>query len=175
MKNTNLKAYFLETAVYITCFAVTLAPVQASADVIELDEAFIYLEMNASGPDLGIHSILDGEAWDRMKIQGTDSGRTLLNVWGRGNLGMQGLTELFFESDEPEIPEDITVNEVLDRAPEGTYTFTGFTIENDRLSGEWTLSHTMAATAEPEVTVNGAVWVCTGLNPTADMILSGRR
>lgn len=141
---------------------------QEDEDELELDEAFIYLELNAFDQDLGIHGKLDGEAWKLMTIQAPD-GRRIMLVRAGGGLREQGLTELFFESDEPEIPVEITVAEVLDRAPEGEYEFEGLTIDEAEIEGEWELSHVMAAPAEATVTVEDGEWECTGDNPSEDV------
>lgn len=142
-----------------------------SAEALEFDETFIYLELNSTDQDLGIHSKADGEAWQQLWIRGPADRhfQPLLNVWGRDGLRQQGLTELFFESDEPEIPADIDVATVLLRAPAGEYEFRARTLEHDDMRGEWTLSHVMAAPAEAELGTVAGEWVCAGVNPTTDL------
>ncbi len=64
---------------------------------IELDEAEIFFEENATDKDLGIQFFLDGEAWKRIKIFGPHWNK-LLDVKVRGNAKVIGLTEFFSES-----------------------------------------------------------------------------
>jgi hypothetical protein len=61
-------------------------------------------------------------------------GQELLDVRGEGELGGLGLTELFFESDEPPFNK-LPRSEFEDRFPEGEYTFTGRTIGGHELVG----------------------------------------
>jgi hypothetical protein len=100
------------------------------------DDARLFFEFNSTDNDLGVQLLLDGEAWNRLRIIGPGPRpRKLLDIVGRGNLGKLGLTELFFESDEPS-PE-----EVLELFPAGSYQIEGRTVEGDRLRSEATLSH----------------------------------
>ena len=52
-------------------------------DELELDEAYLYFELNDTDGDLGIHGKADGDAWKQMKIEAPNE-RTLLNItWER--------------------------------------------------------------------------------------------
>ena len=53
----------------------------------------------------------------------------------RGTLAELGLTELFFESVEPE-NADVPIDEMLARLPEGNYTIAGPAQENGRSVGQ---------------------------------------
>jgi hypothetical protein len=142
----------------------------AKKETVELDVSFIFLELNSTDQDLGIHSSLDAEAWRKMRIRGPNN-RTFANITARSGLGRQGITQLDFESAEPEIPEEIDVATTLGRAPEGLYRFKGQTINKNRLIGEWELSHVMAAPAEADISVGGVPWVCDGNNPNTDVLI----
>jgi hypothetical protein len=98
------------------------------------DEARIYFEFNSTDNDLGVQVFLDGDAWNRLKISGPRD-REILEIRARGTLGRLGLTELFWESDEPS-PE-----EVLALFREGEYEFEGRTVDGEELESEATLSH----------------------------------
>jgi len=67
---------------------------------IPFDEAFLYIELNDTDGDLGIHGKIDGDAWKVMEIE-DPWGRRMMKVRASGRLKRQGLTELFFESAEP--------------------------------------------------------------------------
>ena len=101
---------------------------------IPFDAARIFLEYNSTDDDLGVQVLLDGDAWKRLKIL-DPRGHSILGVTAQGTLGNLGLTELFFESDEP------SPAEVLELIQAGEYEFEGVTVEGDELDSEATLSH----------------------------------
>ena len=92
----------------------------AQQQVTELEDADVFFELNATDGDVGIQAFLDGDAWRRVGIQAPD-GRKIVDVTGNGGLKELGLTELFFESDEPELDE-LSFAELLLLFPEGEYT-----------------------------------------------------
>ena len=55
-------------------------------------------------------------------------------------IGKNGVTELFFESGEPEFSE-LSLEELLERFPAGEYRFRGRGLEGERLVGSATLTH----------------------------------
>jgi hypothetical protein len=57
-----------------------------------------------------------------------------LDLRGKGELGSLGLTELFFESVEPE-NADVPIDDILKTMPEGEYTFRGSAIESGEKQG----------------------------------------
>jgi hypothetical protein len=74
-----------------------------------------------------IQIFLDAESWKTLEI--TDpTGQQIFNVSARGSVGMTGVTELFFESAEPSF-QDLPLNELLARFPEGPYTLKGKTVD----------------------------------------------
>ena len=109
----------------------------------QLDEAEVLAELNDTDGDLGFHALIDAEAWDRLRIRAPDR-RLILAVRPARSLAQQGLTELFFESAEPEF-DALAPEEFFERFPEGRYTITGRTIEGDRLEGTARFSHRMPA------------------------------
>ncbi len=113
----------------------------AHARTIQLDEAEIRIELNATDLDAGIQIFLDGEGWDRMI--GTDpDGNTILDISAIGSIGIQGITELFFESAEPSLDEQ-PLEELFELFPEGIYRFEGTTTEGDVLKGKARLTHAL--------------------------------
>ncbi|MDH3402638.1 MAG: hypothetical protein OES32_02015 [Acidobacteriota bacterium] len=112
----------------------------------------IYFELNDTDGDLGIHSLIDGEPWKFLSIEGPDE-RQNLNIRVKSNLRRQGLTELFFESAEPPFDE-LPPEEFFGRFPEGVYEVEGLTLEGDELESETVVTHLMPAPVE-NFTVNG--------------------
>ena len=138
-----------------------LAPTASWADddddEIPFDEAEIFFELNNTDGDLGIHALIDGEAWKTLKIFDARE-RRLLKVRAKGRLRRQGLTEIFFESAEPlfesDDPDEVTLTpeEFFARFPEGEYEIEGRTLEGGELESETEVTHVMPA--PPVVTVN---------------------
>ena len=112
-------------------------------DEIPFDVAEIFVELNDTDGDLGIHALIDGEPWRRLEIESVNE-RTLLKIKARSNMARQGLTELFFESAEPDFDE-LTPEEYFARFPEGMYEIEGLTIEGDEMESETFFSHVLAA------------------------------
>jgi hypothetical protein len=110
------------------------------------DEARLFFELNNTDGDLGIHSLIDGDAWKRLEIDDPNDVR-MLDVFVRGRLRRQGLTEVFFESAEPPFDE-LTPETFFKRFPEGVYDFSGLTLEGQELDSEVSLSHILAAPPE---------------------------
>ncbi|MGH8250198.1 MAG: hypothetical protein ACREVI_05800 [Steroidobacteraceae bacterium] len=112
------------------------------AEEIPFEEAQLYFELNDTDGDLGIHGLIDGDAWKSLEIEGPDE-QLLMNVWIRGNLRKQGMTEIFFESDEPSFDE-LSPAAFLKRFPQGIYEIEGITLEGEELEAELRLSHMIA-------------------------------
>lgn len=119
---------------------------------IPYDEAEVFFELNNTDGDLGIHALIDGDAWKRLRIEDTNE-RRILDIKVRGRLRRQGLTEIFFESAEPTFDE-LSPTAFFNRFPEGTYRISGRTLEGDELKSETEITHRMPAPPNP--TVNGA-------------------
>ena len=76
------------------------AQAAGSGRPVPLKEAKLNIEHNATDRDTGFQGFVDSEGWRRLRVRGPE-GR-VLNLRGRGSLGKLGLTELFFETVEPE-------------------------------------------------------------------------
>lgn len=89
-----------------------------------------------------------------------------MNIWIRGSLRKQGMTEVFFESSELTFDE-LDPEVFFKRFPEGTYAISAETLEGDELEGEVELSHTLAGPPD-SVMVNdqAAAGGCEGCLPT---------
>lgn len=103
----------------------------------------IFFEFNSTDNDLGVQVFLDASAWQSLTITDPD-GNTTLQIEAQGSLRTLGLTELFFESDEPS-PE-----EVLALFKPGKYVFEGTGVDGQSLTGMATLSHDLP---EPVVVI----------------------
>lgn len=126
--------------------AVPAAPrVSADADdaEVQLKKARVYWEYNATDNDLGVHVLLDGDHWRRLTIL-KPSGSTLFKVEGRGPYAALGMTELFFEGAEPSLDE-VPLEDLLAKFPEGTYEFEGRTVDGAEIEGEAVFSHAIPA------------------------------
>lgn len=110
-------------------------------EVVEIDDARIKFEINATDLDGGIQIFLDAEPWQRMAIF-DPNGKGIFQVAGKGSIGTQGGTELFMESAEPEFSE-LSIEELLERFPEGEYEFRGKGVEDEKFVGSATLTHNL--------------------------------
>jgi len=99
---------------------------EGSDAVIPLKEAKLNIEHNAKDKDTGFQGAIDSEGWKWITVTGPDG--EVLKFEGKGALGKLGLTELFFETVEPE-NADVPIAEVLETLPEGNYVFKGSAIE----------------------------------------------
>lgn len=119
-------------AIY-TSGQVTSAQTAASDTAIPLKEAKLNIEHNVKDNDTGYQGFLDSEGWKSITVTGPEG--NILNFTGQGKLGQLGLTELFFETVEPE-NADVPIPEMLKTIPEGEYTFKGPAIEVGEEQGE---------------------------------------
>lgn len=106
---------------------------------IPFSEARIIIEFNATDQDVGIQIFLDAEGWEEVEVFGPN-GAMIFDVSAEGSVGELGVTELFFESEEPSL-DDLPLAEFLALFPAGEYRFMGKTVEGDRLTGTATLTH----------------------------------
>lgn len=118
----------------------------------EFEVAQIYLELNDTDGDLGIHGLIDGDDWKSLEIEGPGE-LELMNVWLRTRLRRQGLTELFFESSEPTFDE-LSPAAFLNRFPAGIYEIEATTLDDVEFEEETRLSHVLAG-PPANVRVNG--------------------
>jgi len=118
---------------------VTLVATAPTLWAIPFSKTKIIIEVNATDGDAGIQIFVDAAGWTRLEVF-DPNGQKILDVSGSGSVGMQGVTELFFESAEPSF-EELPLDELLARFPEGQYTFVGMTVDGQALTGKATLTH----------------------------------
>jgi hypothetical protein len=106
---------------------------------IPFGEAFLYFELNNTDSDLGIHSSIDGGPWKTLTIKDTRD-RTILSIGTSGRLRKQGLTQLFFESAEPNF-DDLDPADFFARFPAGTYDVEARTLDGQEMESEVVVSH----------------------------------
>lgn len=117
------------------------SPLGAGAQpVVPLKEAKLNIEHNATDHDTGFQGAIDSEGWKELTVTGPDG--VVLQLEGRGKLRQLGLTELFFESVEPE-NADVPINRLLSTLPEGNYKISGTVAGSDDgiTSGTALLTH----------------------------------
>jgi hypothetical protein len=110
---------------------------------IPLADARIIIEINATDGDAGIQIFLDGEGWNLCQVS-DPNGIIVLNIQASGSVGMQGITELFFESAEPSFDEQ-SLEDLLALFPKGKYEIECMTTEGQMLKGSATLTHKLPA------------------------------
>ena len=131
---------------------------------IPLKEAKLNIEHNATDHDTGFQGAIDSEGWKRLDVVGPDG--PVLTFKGRGELAELGLTELFFETVEPE-NVDVPIADMLAKLPEGNYTISGPAQENGeslgRTEGVALLTHVIPAGPALLTPAAGATVPTTGL------------
>jgi hypothetical protein len=141
------------------CMLYLAATIPAGWAQDDFDETKIFIEINATDGDAGLHALLDGEGWKQASIDDPD-GKTIFYEKAKGNLLDQGLTENFFESAEPLCapdPEDpeaevVPLAEFLERFPSGEYVFTGKIHPGEKLGGT-TSTLTYNLPAAPDISM----------------------
>ena len=104
-----------------------------SAVDVPLKDAKLNIEHNATDRDTGFQGFVDSEGWQRLDVRGPAG--EVLAFEARGTLADLGLTELFFESVEPENAA-VPIDTMLATLPEGNYTIAGPAQENGRSAGQ---------------------------------------
>jgi hypothetical protein len=106
-----------------------------------LTQAKLLIEHNSTDRDTGFQGFADGDPWNELLIDPTSP---VVVVNAEGSFTDFGLTELFFETEEPENAE-VPIPDVLARLPEGSYTFTGDIVGAAPSSLTATFTHTIPA------------------------------
>ena len=115
-------------------------------ETIELETTKLIIEHNATDEDTGFQGFVDGAPWRQLEIHSPDR-KLALDIAAKGNLRSLGLTELFFETNEPENAE-VPIADLLATMPAGDYDFRARTIDGLAAEGVATLSHTIPAAPE---------------------------
>jgi hypothetical protein len=142
-------ALLAAVSLYVGAHSVEDAPARSATDsraTVPLKEAKLNIEHNATDKDTGFQGFIDSEGWRRLDVSGPRG--KVLTFRGRGALGRLGLTELFFETVEPE-NKDTSIKKMLSKLPEGKYRIAGTAQENGerigRTAGTALLTHDIPA------------------------------
>ncbi len=130
-----------QARIWLTRFAAVALIVGVAAPEArakKLDDTAIRIEINDTDGDAGIQVFLDGEGWDTMQMTGPNG--VEFSVAAENSIGLQGITEFFFESAEPSFEEQ-SLDELLALFPEGLYRFKGTTTKGRKLKGKARLTH----------------------------------
>jgi hypothetical protein len=136
----------------IVMVSLTLATAIPAVQAAAFSQAELFVELNDTDEDLGIHGAVDGGAYSRLEIEDPNE-RVILVLRAVGRLARQGLTQLFFESAEPTFDE-LEPEEFFRRFPEGTYEIDAVSLTGEEIEGSVVLSHVLAAPVG-NITVNG--------------------
>ena len=123
--------------------AVTVSPLAQQSSPPSLTEAEIFLELNHTDGDLGLHASIDGQPWRSLDIEGPGES-LLLSLVSRGRLATHGVTQLAFESAEPSFDE-LAPARFFRRFPEGRYEIDARALDGTEMEAVATLSHILAA------------------------------
>jgi hypothetical protein len=134
-------------------------PAIGHQQTVELEQAKLIVEQNATDQDTGFQGFVDGEPWQQLQVRNPD-GTLVLQVNPKDNLKDLGLTELFFETNEPPNAE-VPIEDVLALLPEGDYEFLAKQVDGLIARGVATLSHAIPPgptilTPPPGATVDAA-------------------
>ena len=146
---TTFLALLAAASGYAGVRSVEEAPARPATDSevrVPLKEAKLNIEHNATDRDTGFQGAIDSEGWRNLDVRGPRG--EVLSFRGRGALGRLGLTELFFETVEPE-NKDTPIRKMLRKLPEGRYRIAGTAQENGtrvgRTAGTALLTHDIPA------------------------------
>jgi hypothetical protein len=138
MKYTIFSAF----AALVLC---SLALTSPAVNTVEFEQASLIFEVNNTAKDIGVQLKFDGEPWNRVMVFNPD-GELLADIEGKGNLKDLGLTENFFETNEPAFqgPDaETTINDYLSMFPKGKYELEGTTIDGATIVGTAELAHVL--------------------------------
>jgi len=119
---------------------------QPPPEIVEIDDARLKFEINATDRDGGVQVFLDAEQWKRMSIYDR-KGRKVFTAVTKGIMAQQGGTELFLESAEPTFKE-LPLEQLLERWPAGSYDFRGRGLNGEIYVGSARLTHAIPAGPE---------------------------
>jgi len=144
--------------------AVILLLTAPMLSAIPFGKTKIIIETNATAGDAGIQISVDAAGWTRLEVF-DPNGLKIFESNGDNSVELQGVTELFFESEEPSLDE-LSLQELFDRFPAGMYTFSGVTTDGQTLTGKAPFNHFIPA--EPTIVspAEGAA-----VNPNSPVII----
>jgi hypothetical protein len=119
-------------------------PGAADKKPLKYAAADLFIETNATDGDIGLQLFMDAEAWDSFKLFDPDGRELIQKASTAGRLEGWGLTEYFFETEEPSFDE-VSIKQFKKQFPAGTYTFRGKTVDGRKLVGSDRLTHVIPA------------------------------
>ena len=114
-----------------------------SGPAVRLPSTKLFIEHNSTDEDTGVHGLFDGIDWKKLLIF-DPRGRLILEVEPNAQLRNQSISGIFFESAEPP-NEDVPIEEIFRRFPEGRYQVEGCTKDGKRLKGSALFTHDIPA------------------------------
>lgn len=129
--------------VVLVLAAAAMAPVVRAQVSQGLSDAKLFVELNDTDGDLGLHASIDGGPWTSLRVWAPGN-RLLLSVGGSAEVHDQGLTQLSFESAEPAFAT-LAPAAFFARFPEGRYRLDARSMEGRSIDDSATLSHVLAA------------------------------
>ncbi len=131
---------------------------------VQLPATKLIIEHNSTDEDTGVHGLFDGEDWTTLEVL-DPSGRPILEVEPKRQLRTQAISGIFFESAEP--PNDeVPIEEILARFPEGRYRVRGCAQDGKRLRGAATFTHDIPAGPVITFPQDGGVAPASGFDVT---------
>ncbi len=109
--------------------------------IVPLKDARMKIELNATDSDAGIQLFIDAAPWKRMDVF-DPNGATVFTTVTSGRIGLQGGTELFLESAEPNFSQ-LSLAAFLQRFPAGDYRIQGEGFGGEILLGSARFTHNM--------------------------------
>ena len=139
-RNTVFAIFVAGATLTTACAVVANAGAARPTRTLSFEDARLKIEYNATDGDAGLQIFADTEEpWREIRVT-NPAGEPLAHFEADAVIEDFGLTELFSESSEPPFTE-FPFEEFKHLFPEGTYTFTGVTIDGARLQGSFALTH----------------------------------
>jgi hypothetical protein len=110
---------------------------------VRLPATKLFIEHNATAGDTGVHGLFDGIDWQKLCVY-DPHGHLILEVEPNRQLRTQSISGIFFESAEPP-NEEVPIEEILRRFPQGQYAVRGRAKDGRRLTGAATFTHAIPA------------------------------
>lgn len=141
----------------VAALATGVAAQEPRGKVVPLKESKLNIEHNYTAGDTGFQGAIDSEGWKELKFKGPNG--VVLHLSAEGKLRKLGLTELFFETVEPENAV-VPINTLLSKLPAGTYNIFGPAGGPDAgktTSGKAWLTHVIPKGPALQLPADGAV------------------
>jgi hypothetical protein len=100
----------------------------------------LFIETNATDGDIGLQLLADVDEWDKFTLRDPKGRKLMMKAQTKGRLHGWGLTELFWETAEPEFSE-VPLSKFKKRFPEGKYAFRGRSVDGRKIVGSDRLTH----------------------------------